>query len=242
MENNFELVKNGLAEEETLDWLAAEIKKINSDGTKIISLVAGEAAGSTTLAEKLAQKLRNTQVISTDDALIGDRLYRRVNLEGKPPLLKYDTDLFERKVREIKNLRDNEKVMMPVYEQASGLACSVGEKNFTREIGKVDYLLIEGAVHFIGNPDLLIFMEVPDEVRLSNRIKRGFAKRNEKSEEEIIKSFKLRHAKEYQAHIMPIMKKSNILLKVDAREGGRDGFIYKYSIYLNKRFLSGAKT
>jgi uridine kinase len=235
MENNFDTLELGLSEEKTLDWLTGEIMRINAKGAKIVALVAGEAAGSTTLANKLAKKLRSAAVVSTDDALIGDRLYRRANLEGKPPLLKYNTELFERKIDKIRNLKNGETVKMPVYEQASGLACSVGEENFTREIGKVDCLIIEGAVHFIKDHDLLIFMEVPDEIRLQNRIKRGFAKRNEKSEEEIVKSFKLRHAKEYQAHILPIMKRSDILLKIKATLGGSDGFIYKYSIYLNKK-------
>lgn len=54
---------------------------------------------------------------------------------------------------------------------------AVDAKEYHKKISKVKYIIVEGDFDFVENPDLLIYFDVDDEIRLDNRIQRDLAKR-----------------------------------------------------------------
>lgn len=154
------------------------IKDIKKDKTLIVGLVGGAASGKSTMTDSIPMILESSAVICTDDYVIGDRKFRRP-IDKKNSVDKYDSDLLNKKVRDICSLESEEKVSVPTYEQISGLAIAKGEENFNREVGKVDYLIVEGDFDLVDKPEYKIYFHVSDDIRLRNRIDRDTIKRNQ---------------------------------------------------------------
>ena len=168
-----------MTEEETLSILVDRLKAIDKEGTKVVSLIGGAGSGKTTLVAKLCKFLGSADTLGTDDYVVGDRAYRREHIEGKDPTLKYDPKFLNEKIKQIKALRPGEEVAVPTYDEATGRAIATGEENYKHKIGRVDYLIVEGDFDFVENPDFVIYFDVPDEVRLQNRINRDLQTRSD---------------------------------------------------------------
>jgi uridine kinase len=180
-----------LSESEVLSILASRIKNLVPEGTKVISLIGGAGSGKTTLAQRLCGLLGSADTLGTDDYVVGDRAYRREHLEGKDPIEKYDPVFLNNKIVQIRGLHEGEEVAVPTYNEATGEAIAAGEANYTHRVGKVEYLIVEGDFDFVEKPDLIIYFDVPDEIRLQNRISRDQQTRSESDPEKIKANFQL---------------------------------------------------
>ncbi len=222
-----------MTEAEMLSFLVDRFKTINKEGTKVISLIGGAGSGKTTLASKLCENLGSADFLGTDDYVVGDRAYRRENLEGSDPTLKYDPEFLNEKIRQIVNLEEGQQVVVPTYNEATGMAIAAGEENYEHKVGKVDYLIVEGDFDFVEKPDMVIYFDVPDEIRLQNRITRDKQTRSELDHRKIIDSFNLRHELQHIPHTLPAKGKADLVVHVDAKKSG-EGFEYSYTIKENK--------
>jgi uridine kinase len=221
--------ETSLTEVEMLTVLVDRIKAIRKDGTKIVSLIGGAGSGKTILAQKLCSLLGSADTLGTDDYVIGDRSFRREHFEGKEPIAKYDPDFLNERINQIISLVDDDQVAVPTYNESTGLAIAAGEENFTHKVGKVDYLVVEGDFDFVENPDLIVYFEVPDEIRLKNRVNRDKQTRNEPDVDKIIENFYLRHGAQHIPYTLPAKNKADMIVEVDA-EDTENGFKYSYIV------------
>lgn len=197
-------------EQQLLNYLKTKIDSVAGDGCKVISIVGGAASGKTTLADNLKQYLGNADTLSTDDYLIGNRKYRRENLEGKDPTQKYNFVALNQHISAIKNLNQNETIAVPTYNEQTGEALAATK--WGHKIRKVRYIIVEGDFDAVNSPNLLIYFDVSNDVRLSNRIKRDQLLRNA-SEEEIKQNFLLRQELQHKPYTEPTKKKADVVIK-----------------------------
>ncbi len=228
--SNYKLVASGLNGVSLVSEIVGALKSNKKSGTMIVSLIGGAASGKSTLSVKLAGSLGESDVISTDDYVVGDREYRRKHFEGKDHVSKYDPEFLNQKVKEVCSLVPGKKVKVPTYDKVTGLAIAAGEENYQREIGKVDFLIVEGDFDFVENPNYKIYYHVPTEVRLENRIQRDKETRNEPSIDNIIKNFQLRQKLQHETHTLPAASTADMLIIASA-ERKVDGFTYTYFVY-----------
>ncbi len=168
--------KNNLTRKEIFNEIRRKIdSKKGQSKVKVISIVGGAGSGKTTFANELITFLGDACTLGTDDYVVGDRDYRRKNLEGKNPLLKYNPEALNENIRAIQKLQEGEFYMVPKYDDVTGEA--VDAKEYHKKITPVKYIVVEGDFDFVKNPDLLIYFDVDDETRLQNRIRRDLAKR-----------------------------------------------------------------
>ena len=145
------------------------------DNVKVINIVGGAGSGKTTFAHELIMFLGDACTLSTDDYVIGNREFRRKNLEGNSPLKKYNTTALNENISAIKNLKANEFHLVPTYDDVTGEG--VDAREYHKKVFPVKYIIVEGDFDFVKNPDLLIYFDVDDETRLHNRITRDLLKR-----------------------------------------------------------------
>lgn len=247
-----EIIKNrgmmlaafGLDDEEAISKIVCYLKGIGGKNTKVISLIGGAASGKSKLARSVASSLKNTEVISTDDFVLGSRDYRRKYIEGKSPLLKYDFDLLREKVNRIKSLRPGESEPMPMYDEQDGTAIkiidfdpetgqvlSIDKNNYDRKVQRVKYLILEGDFQPLASPDFQIFFHVSDDVRLQNRILRDVKERGARSVEETVNSFELRQRSQHKPYTLSCVSYTDMIILVSTIPTGT-GYEYKYSFWV----------
>jgi uridine kinase len=220
----FELQRLGLSSGETVDFLTDTIEALEVDGVKVISIVGGAASGKSTLAESIIVKLAaagvNADVLRTDDYTKGDRTWRWEHFEGKDvdPTGKYDFELMNKKVQDIKQIADaDETVAVPSYNQGTGLAVDEGEANYTHRVGKVSVLIIEGDFHPVDEPNLVVYLHVPDKQRLQNRVNRDVVERGG-DPVKTTNSFNFRHTNQHLPHTLPTLVQADYAIVADTRD------------------------
>jgi uridine kinase len=221
-----------LNDEQLVGYITGYLKEIDKKETKIIALIGGPASGKGTLAERLAVSLGRTVVLSTDNYLKGDRVWRRTNVEneGKDPVLKYDQDYLNEQIRKIIQLQDGQEMGIPIYDGSSGVAINSNpeikpdDSIYPKKIkGRQGFVIIEGDFQFV-EPDLIdriIFLDVDDDVRLENRLYRDSIERREDkdkrlNEEKIKANFNLRQATQFLPYTLPQKEKADMVIKVHA--------------------------
>lgn len=211
--------------------LAQDIMSMSGDRTRLISLVGGAASGKTTLTIELVNQLRQQGItadsIGTDDYVIGDREYRRTNLEGKEPKAKYDFGYMNELIDSIvANHGQAGEIAVPTYNQATGVAIAEGEANYQHKIASVEALIIEGDFLEVAKPDLTIYLHVDDNLRLSNRLNRDLQHRSATDAAKIEENFNQRQALQHVPHTLPAAALANIVIIGHVVDGE-----WKYSIY-----------
>ena len=93
------------------------VRKSKGEDTEVISIVGGAGSGKTTLARKLVDALGSADMLGTDDYVVGDRAYRRANLEGGDPIKKYNPVKLNDHIAAIKRLTNDEKLGVPTYNE-----------------------------------------------------------------------------------------------------------------------------
>jgi len=208
-----------------LDQLLERINELVSKETshvQVVSLVGGAGSGKTTLAKKMIERLPESDSISTDDYVIGTRLDRS-KLEGKDPILKYDFDLLRRNVDKI---REGRPVLVPHYDDASGIA--VAAEEYSHRVPKVKTLIVEGDFHPLRDADVVLYLHVSDEVRLQNRIKRDTRIRAATDEDGIKENFLLRQRIQHIPYTLPVARFADLIIE------GIPGEEYRYNLYQRK--------
>jgi uridine kinase len=224
-------VEVGVDEAALVTYLTDRINNINSGSTAVIAVVGGAASGKTRLVENLIRHMDSADYIGTDDYVVGDREHRRTHLEEGDPIKKYDFELLNKKVQSIKDLSVGDTVSVPRYEQQTGMAASVGEENFPHVIGPVATLFIEGDFDPVLSPDLKIFLHVPDNVRLSNRIGRDSRFRSEQDEKKIAHNFNARQQRQHLPHTLLAAETADIIIVADPKKSNDGDVQYEFSIY-----------
>ncbi len=229
-------------EDRLLSFLAEHITKLPKKGTKIIFLVGGPGGGKGVLVNMLAKMLPHSGVLSTDDYLLGDQTYRK-ELErcGRDPYEKYDFIFLRAQVEAICRLQAGQSIGVPLFEAASGVAIgknpdiSPGAQKYTRRLEKLSYLIIEGDVQPLPRKqvDCLIYLDVPDEVRLANRIHRDLRIGRESSPDAVAESFAFRQS-QFERYTLPHKRDADIVVSVQAKDllepNATRKFSYLYSV------------
>lgn len=165
-----------LNDEQLLQYLAEYFRGIPKEGTKTIALIGGPASGKGTLAARLAQTLGKTAVLSTDNYLKGDRVWRRSNVEDKglEPQLKYDQGFLNKQIQAIRALQEGQEIGIPIYDGVSDVAISQDPSDIpdnstypTKVKGPQDFVIVEGDFQFLDpqEMDRLVYLDVDDNVR-----------------------------------------------------------------------------
>lgn len=232
----FVLSSNDLDSDQVVKKLSKVIKKLLTDKMLVVSLVGGAASGKSQLANRLVEALEAQGIaadsIGTDDANMGDRAWRREKFEGEnppSPLEKYDFLLLNKIVNKIRNLKKGESVDVPVYDEKTGLA--VDGPEWPHEVGNVDVLFVQGDFHPIEDPDIMIYLHMPDEQRLENRKQRDVGLR-EGSEQAVVDTFNYRQANQHFPYTLTYANDADIIVVADASLVDS----WQYSVYeVNQR-------
>ena len=80
--------------------------------------------------------------------------------------------------------------------------------------------MVEGDFDFVVEPDLLIYFDVPDEIRLANRIKRDLVSRNVVDEDEIRENFQLRQKLQHFPYTLSTKAVADIVVNVMVDDNG----------------------
>ena len=174
IEQQFKPMRNRLSQNEVVSFMAAKIQQLPVKGMKIISIVGGAASGKSTIAEELVAYLQSagikSDMLCTDNYVVGDRDYRQVTLKDADPQKKYDFDLMDSHIEAIDHLtRESQEVAVPVIDMKSGVAVDTDKPKYPYTVNKVDVLVVEGDFPR-EKYDARFFLQVPDMQRLHNSI------------------------------------------------------------------------
>ena len=120
----------------------------------------------------------------------------------------------------MKLLDDGEKLPVPTYNEQTGEAVDAAE--YGRAIPKIKYHVVEGDFDFVQNPDLLVYFDVPDDVRLNNRILRDQISRNGGDVAKITDSFNLRQKLQHIPYTLPTREKAGMKVTAITTTHGKD--------------------
>lgn len=226
----FTVEATGLTAEQLTQQLAQDIQAVHQDEVTVVSLIGGAASGKTTLSGMIAESLTSLGLIadriSTDDYVVGDRAYRREHFEGKEPRAKYDFELMNQKIKQI---RQRQPVGVPTYNEQTGEAIGIGEENFSHNIDHVDVLIVEGDFPEVDTPDLRIFLHVSDEARLQARRDRDITTRSEVDDAKIVENFNLRQRTQHFPITLPAIDTADIAVEGRHDNGDRRFDVYRAS-------------
>ena len=219
----FEQLENGISADRIVGLLDYLIQALPGNGVKVVSLIGGAASGKSTIALALVEDLTadgcSVDVLATDDYVRGDRTWRWQQFEGKAdvdPIGKYDFVLLNAKLAAIKGNSDPAlTVAVPSYNQETGLAIDAGEENYLHRIGPVNIVIVEGDFDAVKQPDLTIFLHVPDDQRLEFRRTRDAVSRGGDMEK-TTNSFNFRQRTQHFPHTLVAAKKADIIIYTDA--------------------------
>jgi uridine kinase len=239
LEKAFTLAEAGVDRKQLLNFITQTLQAQPGDTVKVVSLVGGAASGKSTLARDLIQALSDVGVvadtISTDDYNLGDRAWRWERFEGdeaRDPMGKWDFVFMNTKIEAIRNNGSECTVVkVPTYNQATGLAIDEGEENYAHEVGNVEVLIVEGDMARVNDPDLAVYLDVPDEQRLQSRVSRDLQHRSETDSEKVVANFHLRQHNQHIPYTLPAAESADYVVKVEP-----DGKEWQYDIYL--KFIS----
>lgn len=230
----FVLTAADLDQKQAVAKVAQAIRAIKSDETVVIAFIGGAACGKTVVVDALKSELRGAAVLSTDDYVVGDRKYRHERLDNQNPLAKYKPELMNEQIEEIKHLSAREFVMVPERDEFTGIALDVGRENYPRKIKKTKYLVVEGDFLFYKNPDYIVYMDVPDDIRKENRLARDMISRNESDREDIAANFDLRQKTQHKVYTEPVRDIADMILDVKAVAGTGNNYVYRYNVFVSK--------
>lgn len=218
---------------DVFDAVAHELQQLAAR-PPVVSIVGGAASGKSTFARGLAASTRgHVEILSTDDFVIGTRRYRREHLGEDEPLRKYNFTLLDSKVRELRALQGGEeRVDVPVYRRENGAGvppdglAAAGEYSARAIAGPVDLLIIEGDFQPLAAPDLLLYLHVPDALRLAHRLRRDVGSAGYRDEAAVRASFALRQSSQHRLYTLPVAANADWLLLAKVPGGSDTPYVY----------------
>jgi uridine kinase len=239
-----------LDEHELVHFLANHLSRLHKSEPLIVSIVGGPGSGKGVLSSDLAKALPEAGVLSTDSYMVGDRAYRKhLEVSDRDPADKYDFAFLREQVEAIRQLSDGQSIGVPKYEEASGVAINSTPhakptlNDYPTRLKAVKYLIIEGDFQPLPRDeiDCLIYLDVPDEVRLANRLHRDLREGREPSPEAIATSFTHRRS-QFEKYTLPHKEGADIVVSVRATELRQPTtyrkFHYTFSVVAHKPRLS----
>ncbi len=132
-------------------------------------------------------------------------------------------------------MAEDDSVAIPVYETQTGMAVSgykAGKDEYKKQVSRPDYLLLEGDFQPLPRDwiDYSIYLDVPDEVRMANRMRRDLKEGREASLESIKESFMMRQP-QFEKYTLPNKKEADLVLNVRSRatqDGNNVTFEYSF--------------
>jgi uridine kinase len=223
--SGFEVVARGLDSKQLTDALVDAITIVESDAVSVVALVGGAASGKTVLAQAVVAAVRarnrTADVISTDDFVVGDRERRRQLEKDGDARAKYDFAFLDKVVASV---RAHEVISVPQYDDHTGVA--VDSLLRPHRIGDLDVLIVEGDFLEVVDPDLVIFLHVPDSIRLHNRLHRDVRERSAVDTAEVESNFRLRQHTQHIPFTLPAATAADIIVR-----SGVDANCRSYDIY-----------
>lgn len=219
---DFKLIQHNIDLIALAKFLSDEIQIL---GVKVVGIVGGVACGKSILSEELRRNLGNSIVLSTDNYVKGTREWRRNEIVAKQknPLLKYDFELLN---KNIEHLRLGKRVLLPQYDQLTGLAIEDTLDKYRIIDKKTDYIIVEGDFFEYTRPDLLLYIHASDELRKSLRIERDTAKRNEGNILKLLEDIELRNQQQHFPYTLPCSNSADIIVVLNFENNA-----FKYNVY-----------
>ncbi len=176
----------------------------------IVGIAGDSASGKTTFARGILRLFREENVItiSLDNYHKYDREERRkLNLTPLHP----KANDFERIYEDVKSLKEDKKILMPVYDH------STGKFSEPIEVKPRKIVIVEGLHPFYKKKiaelfDFKMFIDPDFEVRREWKIKRDVNERGYKLEE-VLKEMELRKI-DYKRYVEPQKKRAEIIVKI----------------------------
>jgi uridine kinase len=226
-------VENDLDRESLIQCLTKIINDLPGEWVKVISLIGGAASGKSSLAKNLTAAFLNAGIMadfmSTDDYVIGDRVYRREHFEGREPRAKYDFSLMNTHINLIRTAKEDDVVTVPTYDPITGIAIAEGIENYQHTIWKVAVLIIEGDFDEVEKPTVTFYLHMEDSDRLKNRIHRDMVERSEIDIHKIQENFQLRQITQHNRYTLPAIHKAQYIIDTHPLNGD-----WRYDVYTTK--------
>lgn len=237
--NFISITENLINEKGLVNFLASELISTYNKQTIISTITGAPASGKTILVKALVQKLtdnaQSSDFTQTDSYNILHRQERnQLITDGKKtPLEIKDFALLKHIVKKI---RQGEKTNAPVYDEATGDAVVVGEKNFPHHIkADLHFFFIEGDYQPLDDAAVKIYLHLPTDIRRENRVERDLEKRGGYGDAEAIrKSFDGRLETQYYPYTLPNAEKSDFLIIAQANPAPQNHTYrhqYFYKVY-----------
>ncbi len=222
-------------------YLIDYLENLYKGKTVIVTLIGAPASGKSTLVKHLTTQLNNkghlTDSISTDGFSMYSRKERNERIaNGAYPLDLKDLTL-NKKI--VESVRRGEKIKAPIYNELTGDAIAAPLEDWHELPQDLHFLIEEGDLQPIDDPDMAIYLHLPTDVRRENRVERDLAKRDGYGDaEDIRKSFDGRLETQYYPYTLPNAEKADILIIAQAHPepiNREYHHKYTYSVYIKNK-------
>ena len=216
----FHLMGESIPQSDLIDRFSTILHRLDETQTRVITLSGGAASGKSSITRTVVESISDYKVIllSTDAFQFGDRDYRQNVLKPESALEKYNFARLAEVVTQIKTLVTDKQVTYPLYNAYTGSGIPIegvcDNDTFLAETvsGKVDFIIVEGDFQPLDAVDYSIYLHVPDEVRLANRLRRDMVERGYDDREAIEASFNMRQNWQHFPHTLPIAQRADLLI------------------------------
>ncbi len=222
LSQHFVPIREGLDQADTVELMANIMKQLTTPGVKTVSVIGGAASGKSTIAEELVKCLCAdgvaTDILSTDDYVVGDRDYRQVKLKDADAQKKYDFSLMDQHTAAIRGLADEKQsVTVPVIDPETGVAVDADTDEQSREINKVDVLVVEGDFPR-DDYDIRFYIHLPDGQRLQNNIERELEQKDDVDAGKLTETFNDRQRTLHKPYTLSALQSADYVLVADASD------------------------
>ena len=208
---------------------------MNNKKTHIIGIAGGSSSGKTFLCNRLTKIYNNILSIKVDSYY---RDFKHLAFEDREKINFDHPSCFEFSLlhKQLNELMDNKKIKIPIYNYKD----HTRSNNFYIINNKYNLILVEGIFSLYRKKirdlmTLIIFIDVPNDIRKSRRIHRD-KKDRARSVESIIKQYHITVEPMYKKYVKPTIKYADIIInKVDESDSGYNQLINRMNSITNEK-------